>query len=114
MTLRVLLADDDARFRDDVAQVLAGTPRVQLVASAADADDAVRRYCELRPDVVLLGEAVEAAPAILAVDPRACILALTGREPLRPVAGTRGVLKKDAVAIVPLLLQLAYRRMVSP
>jgi chemotaxis response regulator CheB len=111
--VRVLLADDDVRFRAAVARVLVASHQAELVATAGDAETAVARYRELRPDVVLLGETIEAAPAILAVDPGAVILTLTTRVPGRGAAGARGVLKKDAVTLVPLLLQLVYRRIVS-
>jgi DNA-binding NarL/FixJ family response regulator len=104
VTLRVLLADGDAAFCAAVAQVLAAAPDVALVATAADADEAVRRYRELTPDVVVLGDGIAAMERILAADPDARILAVGGDGSVP--AGAYGVLAKDASRLLGLMLQL--------
>jgi len=48
----VVLVDDHAMFRTGVRSELAGS--VEVVAEAADVDEAVRQVLALRPDVVLL------------------------------------------------------------
>jgi CheY-like chemotaxis protein len=52
--LRVLVVDDDAFFRANVAALLASDRRVVVVGDAANGASAVRRAAELRPDLVLM------------------------------------------------------------
>lgn len=52
-SMRVLLADDHALFRDSLA-VLLRTWNVEVVGEAGDGDEAVRQALALRPDVVLM------------------------------------------------------------
>ena len=104
MTLRVLLADDDARFRATVAQVLAAAPDIALVATAGDADEAVRRYLELAPDVVVLGDRIAAMERILAADPDTRIVVLDADRSPHP--GACGVLAKDATPLLAPMLRM--------
>lgn len=53
MALRLLLVDDDARFRAVARRALAGEG-LELVGEAADGHEALRLTAALAPDVVLL------------------------------------------------------------
>jgi DNA-binding NarL/FixJ family response regulator len=52
--VRVLLADDHRLVRAGLRALLDATPGVDVVAEAADGDEAMRRLLELKPDVALL------------------------------------------------------------
>jgi DNA-binding NarL/FixJ family response regulator len=118
--LRVLVADDDERFRQRLAAVLEAVPGIELVGVARDGFEAVRLFTDLAPDVVLMDvvmprcDGVEATKQILAIEPPARVIALTGAEDYRMLAlclaaGAKGCLRKgpDTIPLVPLLLALA-------
>lgn len=105
MPLRVLLADDNALFREGMASLLARCDDVQVVGQAKDAAEAVRKTSLLRPDVVLmdlampLGGGVEATRQILEERPDQAICMLTVSEQTSDLfaavrAGARGYLVK--------------------
>ncbi|WP_249998108.1 response regulator transcription factor [Actinoplanes sp. M2I2] len=53
-TVRVLLVDDQALFREALAVLLSAHPGLSVVGEAGDGAEAVRRVAELSPDVVLM------------------------------------------------------------
>ena len=54
MTIRVLLADDHAMFRDGLKSLLSSTPDIRVIAEVGNGGDAVRSIQELTPDVALM------------------------------------------------------------
>jgi DNA-binding NarL/FixJ family response regulator len=86
MTIRVLTADDHAVVRAGIAAMIANEADMVVVAEASDGAEAVARYAEHAPDVVLMDlrmPALDGASAIRAIragDPAARIVALTTYE----------------------------------
>jgi DNA-binding NarL/FixJ family response regulator len=104
--IRVLVADDHPVVRNGLAGVIAQQPELALVAEAANGRQALERFREHRPDVVLMDlrmpemDGVSAIQAIRAEFPDARILALTTYEGDVDIhraleAGARGYLIKD-------------------
>jgi DNA-binding NarL/FixJ family response regulator len=106
MPIWVLVADDHPVVRTGLAGVISQQPELELVAEAEDGRQAVARFREHRPDVVLMDlrmpgmDGVAAIHAIRAEFPDARILALTTYEGDVDIhraleAGARGYLIKD-------------------
>jgi DNA-binding NarL/FixJ family response regulator len=107
--ITVLIADDHRLFAEALEAILSGDTRIKVVAHAGDGREAVRLAAELRPDVVLMDismpvmDGIEAARAIRAARPDACILMLTGSNSRADVdrarqAGAAGYVTKDRIA----------------
>lgn len=107
--IRVLLADDHGVIRDGLGRLIAALGDVELVAVAADGDEAVRRAREARPDVVLMDlempvlDGIEATRRILAERPETAVLVLTSFSDRARIvgaleAGACGYLLKDVDA----------------
>lgn len=83
MTVRVLLADDQALMRTGFRMILEETDGIVVVGEAQDGAEAVRLAVQLRPDVVLMDvrmpgvDGIEATRQIVARDATARILVLT-------------------------------------
>lgn len=81
--IRVLIADDHSVVRSGLEQLLQTTDDLELVASAADGEEAVRLAGELGPDVVLMDlsmpgvDGVQATRRIVAADATCQVVVLT-------------------------------------
>lgn len=52
--LRVLVVDDSAYNRRNIAEILSGHEEIEVVGKASDGDDALRQAAQLKPDVITL------------------------------------------------------------
>jgi DNA-binding NarL/FixJ family response regulator len=83
MTVRVVVADDEAMIRAGVRAILAADPGIEVVAEAADGHEAIERVRAHRPDVALLDirmpvlDGLQAASEIAAVAPATAVVILT-------------------------------------
>jgi DNA-binding NarL/FixJ family response regulator len=104
--VRVLIADDQALFREALAALLTVQPGIEVVGEAADGREAVAAAGRLRPDVVLMDlrmpvlDGVAATRQLRVDHPGVRVLALTtfdGDDEVFPAlrAGAVGYLLKD-------------------
>ncbi|MBX9963113.1 MAG: response regulator transcription factor [Burkholderiales bacterium] len=107
--IKVMLADDHAVVRMGFRLLLEGSPDIRVVAEAESGEDAVRRFAEVKPDVVVLDLSMpgigglEALSRILAREPAAKVLVLTAHEDAMHAkrvlkAGALGYLSKRSAA----------------
>ena len=106
--IRGLCVDDHALVRKGIAAILANEVDMQLAGEASNGREAVQKYRELRPDVVLMDlrmpemTGVDAAREIRKEDPEAKIIALTSYDGDQDIykaieAGVRGYILKEMV-----------------
>ena len=108
-TIRILAADDHPLIRAGLLSFLATEPGLSVVAEAGNGEEALEKYREIRPDVVLMDlsmpvmDGLTATRAIIDEFPDAKVIVLTtygGDEDIHRAldAGAMGYLVKDMVA----------------
>jgi len=106
--IQVLVVDDHPLLRDGISALLGGQDDIALCGEADNGLEAIRRYRELRPDLVLMDlqmpgmNGLDAVVAIRGEHPDARIIVLTnfrGDVPARTLlrAGASGYLLKSGV-----------------
>ncbi|HEU4473896.1 MAG TPA: response regulator transcription factor [Gemmatimonadales bacterium] len=104
--IRILTVDDHPLIRAGLAAFLKTEPDIEVIAEAGNGEEAIERYRELRPDIVLMDlsmplmDGLAATRAILDEFPDARVIVLTtygGDEDIHRAleAGARGYLVKD-------------------
>ena len=105
--IRILIADDHPVVRDGLAAMLGTQPDFEVVATAANGQEAVRLAAELKPDLVLLDlampelDGVEALARLRAASPAVRALVFTAFDTDERIlsalrAGAQGYLLKGA------------------
>ena len=105
--LRVIVADDQASVREGLVLLLGGLPGIDVVASAANGEQAIELVAEHQPDAILLDlhmpvlDGTEATRRLTAEYPRVAIVVLTTYLDDTSViaalqAGARSYLTKDS------------------
>jgi DNA-binding NarL/FixJ family response regulator len=120
--VRVLIADDHRLFAEALEAILAMDERIQVVGHARDGREAIELWEQQRPDLTLMDismpvmDGLDAARAIRELDPKACILMLTGSNARADVdrareAGVAGYVTKDRIAaeLIDAILEVASR-----
>jgi DNA-binding NarL/FixJ family response regulator len=88
-TVRVLLADDDATFRDSLRDVIESQPHLGVVGAASDGLAAIELADELDPDAVVIDLHMPLLDGVTAIarlrhdHPNVCLSALTGDDTKR-------------------------------
>jgi len=106
-SIRLLIADDHAFYREGVRTMLLGLPDMEVIGEAASGDETIARAEALQPDVILMDikmpgtNGIEATRRILRTSPHIKVLVVTMFEDDDSVfaamrAGARGYLLKDA------------------
>lgn len=109
MSITVLLVDDNALFRDGIAEILGADGRFHVIGQASRGDEAVAAAASLRPDLILMDlrmpgmGGVEAIRRIRAENAAVPIGVLTVFETADSVqsamdAGASGYLYKDSTS----------------
>jgi DNA-binding NarL/FixJ family response regulator len=126
--IRVLCVDDHPLVRKGIALILSNEPGMQLVAEAANGQQAIELFRQHRPDVTLMDlrmtpiDGIAATKAIRTEFPDAKILALTSHDGDQEIfkaleAGVRGYLLKEMVhteVLNAIRLVHAGKRLVPP
>ena len=120
--VRVLVADDEPLFIENVQALVAHDERVEVVGRATNGQEAVDLAIALAPDVVLVDltmpvlDGIEATRQIRERQPQACVLVLTGSSISADVerarqAGVAAFLTKDRIGtqLVDAILEVAER-----
>jgi DNA-binding NarL/FixJ family response regulator len=105
--IHILIADDNAEFREGLRGLLAAQADLAVVATAPDGDAALRLATRLQPDVVMMDlqmpglNGIEATRRLVAASPHVGVLVVTMFEDDDSVfaamrAGARGYLLKGA------------------
>jgi DNA-binding NarL/FixJ family response regulator/class 3 adenylate cyclase len=106
-TIRILIADDHALFREGLRALFAALPDIEVVGEAPDGEAAILQVKNLQPDVVLMDinmpsvNGIEATRQILGTHPNLGIIMVTMLEDDASVfsamrAGARGYVLKGA------------------
>ena len=75
MTVRVLAVDDSGFFLRRVTEMLNGDPRIEVVGTAVDGRDAIKKTRELKPDVITMDiempvmDGISAVRRIMSIQP---------------------------------------------
>jgi DNA-binding NarL/FixJ family response regulator len=116
--LRVLIADDDERYAELVADLLQRVDELEVVGIAKDGEEAVQLACWQDADIVVMDvempkiDGITATRLVRQARPRLCVLMLSGADPARVAeareAGAAGYVDKVAAPedLVPALLAL--------
>jgi DNA-binding NarL/FixJ family response regulator len=116
--LRVLIADDDERYAELVADLLQRVAELEVVGIAKDGEEAVQLACWQDADVVIMDvdmpriDGIMATRLVREARPRLCVLMLSGADPERMEeareAGAAGYVNKAQAPadLVPALLTL--------
>jgi DNA-binding NarL/FixJ family response regulator len=105
--IRVLIADDDADFRQGLQALLRTVEQVSVIGAAASGAEAIQRVADTQPDLVLMDlsmpgiNGIEATRTITNSSPHVAVLMLTMFEDDESVlaamrAGARGYILKGA------------------
>ena len=120
--MRVIVADDQAVFRDVARDVLGELPEFELIAEAASGREALELAVELKPDLVLLDvrmpdiDGIETATRLSEIVPSSVVVLISVEEP-RDVPAARScgaatfVRKQD---FGPALLRRIWRAFAQP
>jgi DNA-binding NarL/FixJ family response regulator len=116
--IRVLLADDDARFLESIRVLIDGQPELHVVGEALDGLQAIELADELQPDAAVLDlhmpqlDGVTAVARLRQDHPNLCLIALTGdsSEPLHQAAREAGA---DAVLLKGELIEGLFERLAA-
>lgn len=92
--MRTLIVDDDPDLRMLVRMTLAADPRLEVIAEAATATDAIEMVMLDKPELIILDHLIdgrytglEAAPLLKAASPNSKIILFTGFDHLRNEVG---------------------------
>lgn len=116
--LRVVIADDDERYAELIADLLHGHPELEVIGIAKDGEEAVQLACWQDADIVVMDldmpriDGIVATRLVREARPRMCVLMLSGADPKRIQdawdAGAAGYVDKQhaPAELVPALLAL--------
>lgn len=120
MNVRIFVVDDNAKIRDGLRLLLQSHPDWEICGEAADGIEAIEKYRQLRPDLLIVDvsmprmNGLDASLEILKLSPKILILLYTSYLTAQLVddahkAGIRGTVSKDAMHLVVVGLEALLR-----
>ena len=111
MNIRILVVDDNAKVRDGLRYLLQSHADWEICGEAADGIEAIEKYRQLRPDLLIVDvsmprmNGIDASLEILKLSPKILILLYTSYLTAQLIddahkAGIRGTISKEAIHLV--------------
>lgn len=103
--IRVLIVDDSLVQQELLKHILSGDPEIDIIGTAADGEEAVKKALLLKPDVITMDihmpkmNGIEATQKIMSTNPIPIVI-ISGTNSKHEIANTFQAIESGAVAVI--------------